>query len=126
MGDAKPTPVDVDAYIAGAGEDARRTLREVRAIVLATVPDAEEGISWGVPFYRHHGPLAGIAAYARHVSFGIDTPLPPDVRAAFEGAGYATGKKTVRIGFDQPVPADLVERVLREKARANEAARAGG
>ncbi len=114
----------VDDYIANAPEGARPKLREARAAVRAAVPEAEEGISWGVPFYRHHGLLAGFAAFRDHVSFGLSDALPGKVREALEGKGYATGKKTVQIRFDQEVPAGAIAEILRAKARANEAKRA--
>src|SRR4029079_16128305 len=67
---------DVDSYIAGVAEKAQPILEELRAIVRSTVPDVEEGISWGVPFYKHHGALGGSAVYTNHVSFGGAGELP--------------------------------------------------
>ena len=42
-------------------------------IIRSAVPDAEETISWPVPFYRRNGALGGYAAYKKHVSFGSDS-----------------------------------------------------
>ena len=64
-------PKDVDSYIANSASEARPILEELRKVIKSTVPDVEEGISWGVPFYRYHGALAGFAAYKNHVSFGV-------------------------------------------------------
>ena len=72
----------------------------------------EETISWGVPFYKFHGQLGGFATYKRHVSFGLARELPADDRRLLEEAGYATGKKTIQIKFDQAVPADAIRRLL--------------
>jgi hypothetical protein len=36
-----------------------------------TLTEAEMRISWNVPIYKHHGILAGFAAYKNHVSFGF-------------------------------------------------------
>jgi uncharacterized protein YdhG (YjbR/CyaY superfamily) len=117
---ATDPPPDVDAYIAAAPPEARPTLEELRSVIRSAVPGVEEGISWGVPFYRHHGALAGFAAYARHVSFGLAAALDAEDRRVLEDAGYRTGKKTVQIGFDQDVPAAAVSRMLAARARANE------
>jgi uncharacterized protein len=106
-------PPDVDSYIAAAAAESRPILDELRAVIKATVPGVEEGISWGVPFYKHHGPLAGFAVYKHHVSFGVATgELRSAERKALEKAGYVTGKKTIRIRFDQDVPADSIRRIL--------------
>jgi uncharacterized protein len=118
----KPKPEDVDSYIANSDERARPQLEEVRKIIKATVPDVEEGISWGVPFYRYHGALAGFAAYKNHVSFGLAADVLPDEdRTTLEEAGYMTGKKTIQIRFDQEAPTEVMKRALEAQARRNEA-----
>jgi uncharacterized protein YdhG (YjbR/CyaY superfamily) len=120
-------PGDVDSYIARSREEARPKLEELREIVRSTIPDAHEGISWGVPFYKHHGLLAGFSAYKNHVSFGVaDAVLPGEVRDELEDEGYVTGKKTIQIRFDQEVPTAAIERVLRTTAELNEARSAKG
>ena len=112
---------DVETYIANADDAARRVLEELRAIVLATIPDVEERISYGVPFYKHEGELAGFSVYPHHVSFGTAAAvLGDDDRKRLEDAGYKTGKKTIQIRFDQDVPAAAVEAALRAQVRLNE------
>ncbi len=104
-------PFDVDAYISSAGVDARPILEELRRIIKSLFPEAEERISWGVPFYWYRGPLCGYAAFKTHVSFGCDV-IPQRVRARLEGKGYRVGKKTVRIRLDQRVPAQEIREIL--------------
>ena len=111
---------DVDAYIATADGEARRVLEELRALVRSTIPEVEEWISYGVPFYKHHGELAGFAVYKHHVSFGTAAAVLDDEdRKVLKAAGYKTGKKTIQIGFDQQVPAAAVKRALEAQARLN-------
>jgi uncharacterized protein len=112
---------DVDSYIATADERARPVLEELRRIMKSTVPNVEESISWGVPFYRYHGALGGYAVYKNHVSFGAAGDLRREDREALEKDGYKTGKKTVQIGFDQKVPAAAIKRILKAQTKANEA-----
>ena len=119
---AKPT--DVDSYIADCAEEARPILEALRAIVKATIPAVEEGISWGVPFYRYHGALAGFAAYKNHVSFGLGAGvLGSNDRNQLERKDYKTGKRTIQVRFSQQVPARAIEHVLLATAKANEAER---
>ena len=119
----KPTPDDVDSYIAAADPEARGKLGDIRDVLRSSVPEAEEGISWGVPFYKYKGPLAGFAAYKKHVSLGFADELHGEDREALEREGFATGKKTMRIAFDQAVPAAAIGKLLRAQAAANEARR---
>lgn len=111
----------VDAFIAGAPAEARPKLRELRKIVKTTIPEAEEKISWGVPFYRYHGPLVGFSCFKNHVSFGLGlSGLRNEDRAILEKQGYATGKKVVQIGFSQKVPTAAIKRILKMQAKLNE------
>jgi uncharacterized protein YdhG (YjbR/CyaY superfamily) len=116
---------DVDAYIASADSEARPKLKEIRKLIKSTIPKAEEGISWGMPFYKYHGILAGFAAFKNHVSFGLVTVLQGKDRNMLEKRGYKTGKKTIQIGFDQKVPATVIKQILKAKAKMNAAKRVG-
>src|ERR1700754_11391 len=69
---AMPFDPRVDAYIASRAEFARPILEWLRARVHAAVPGAEEGIKWSMPFFSHDGrPLANMAAFKAHASFGF-------------------------------------------------------
>ena len=112
---------DVDSYIASSAREARPKLKEVREIIKSTIPKAEEGISWGVPFYKYHGVLAGFAAFKNHVTFGLVTVLQSKDRKMLEKKGYTTGKKTIQIKFNQKVPTTAIKQILKAKAKMNEA-----
>jgi uncharacterized protein YdhG (YjbR/CyaY superfamily) len=117
-------PKDVDSYIANSGREARPKLEELRKIIKSTIPKVEEGISWGVPFYKYHGALAGFATYKNHVSFGFSAPeLQSEDRKMLKEKGYITGKQTIQIKFDQKVPATAIKQILKAKAKMNEAKR---
>ena len=115
---------DVDVYIASSGREARPKLEEIRKIIKSTIPKVEEGISWGVPFYKYHGVLVGFAAFKNHVSFGFAAVLQSKDREMLEKKGYITGKKTIQIKFDQKVPTTAIKQILKAKAKMNEAKRA--
>ena len=112
---------DVDSYIANSGREARLKLKEIRKIIKLTIPKAEEGISWGVPFYKYHGVLAGFAAFKNHVSFGFcEIVIQSKDREMLGKKGYITGKKTIQIKFDQKMPATVIKQILKAKAKMNE------
>jgi uncharacterized protein YdhG (YjbR/CyaY superfamily) len=119
-------PEDVDAYIAASDKEARPNLEELRELIKSTIPTVEERISWGVPFYRYQGDLAGFAAYKNHVSFGIGAgALQSKEREMLEEKGYVTGKRTIQIKFEQKVPASAIKKILKARARQNETKRVG-
>ena len=116
---------DVDSYIANSGREASLKLKEIRKIIKSAVPKVEEGISWGVPFYKYHGVLAGFAAFKNHVSFGFcDIIIQNKDREMLEKKGYSIGKKTIQIKFDQKVPATVIKQILKTKVKINEDKRA--
>ena len=43
---------EVDEYLANLDEPKRTTLKELRQTIRSIVPEAEEGISYGMPAYR--------------------------------------------------------------------------
>lgn len=115
---------DVDAYIVSMDIAARPKLKEIRKIIKSTIPKVEEGISWGIPFYKYHGLLAGFAAFKNHVSFGFANVFQDTDRALLEKKGYKTGSKTIQIKFDQKVPTTAIKHMLKAKVVMNAAKRA--
>jgi|SRR3989344_1164793 len=115
---------NVDEYIANAPKEARSKLREVRVAIKLAVPKADEGISWGIPFYKFHSLLAGFASFKEHVTFGLCFVFQSKDCEMLEKKGYITGKKTIQIRFDQKVPTAWIKQVLQAQAKINEAKRA--
>ena len=61
----------VDAYIAKRAEFARPILERLRGDVHAGCPEVSETIKWGMPAFDYKGPLAGMAAFKQHATFGF-------------------------------------------------------
>ena len=62
----------VNTYIEGKAWFAQPILHHLRARVHAACPDAVETIKWGMPFFTLNGrPLANMAAFKEHASFGF-------------------------------------------------------
>jgi uncharacterized protein YdhG (YjbR/CyaY superfamily) len=111
------TVTDVEGYIEAARPEARRMLTELRRIVRAAAPRAEERISYGMPYYMYHGPLVGFAAFTRHVSlFGA---VMDEDRSRLEGYDVARG--TIRFPIGRPLPSALIRGLVAARARRNEA-----
>lgn len=54
----KKTPKNVDAYIETVPVETRARLSQLRRIIQAAAPGAEERISYGMPYYEYKGRLA--------------------------------------------------------------------
>ncbi len=76
----------VDVFIADANDFARPILEELRRRVHVNIPEIEETIRWGAPYFRYKGQLyAGMAAFKAHVGFGFWHPLMRDDDNSLEG-----------------------------------------
>ena len=110
---------NVDEFIASAPQEAQPKLHELRTLIKSTVPDATESISWGIPFYKYYGLLAGFTALKNHVDFGLAFQIDDQVRQNLKEQGYDSGKKTIKILFDQPIPTVIIKQILSARAKAN-------
>lgn len=112
---------NVDDYIEAAPQEARSHLAEIRAAVKSAVPEVEEGIKWGKPYYQHPaGMLSGYDAYKHHIGFEVwADKLPDDDRNKLEEKGYKTTKRTFHIRYDQEVPATIIKRMVKAQAKLN-------
>ena len=109
---------DVEAYLANVAEPARGTLEKLRATIRAAAPkDATEGMSYGMPAFRHKGALVAYAAFKKHCSFfPMSASLLDDF--AEDVKGYRTAKGTLQFPQDKPLPAALVKRINNVIVRA--------
>lgn len=124
---AKAGPESVGAYIARHPQGVRATLRRVRSIIRKALPGAEETISYQIPSYRLHGTyVIYFAGWKEHFSL---YPVTERVVARMERQlrPYQLSKGTVRFPLSQPVPARLIERIVKylgQEAADRAAARA--
>jgi uncharacterized protein YdhG (YjbR/CyaY superfamily) len=109
---------EIEAYLRGVDEPKREVLQALRGMILEIVPDAEEGISYGLPAFRVHGKVvAGFAAFKSHLSY---LPFSGSVLGQFEDdlRGYQMTKSSLHFPADRPLPKALVTKLL--KARLDE------
>ena len=103
---------EIDEYLAALDEPKRGTLSQLRATIAAIVPDAEQGISYGVPAFKLRGKtVAGFAAFTNHLSY---LPHSGSVfsRLAKETAGYDKTKGSLHFSVDTPLPENLVKKLV--------------
>lgn len=121
---AMPDHKTVDAYIAAQPEPARGVLERVRRAVRNALPKADETLSYKIPMYRLPGGVViYFAGWKQHYSL---YPATKQVVATLreELRPYEVNNKgTIRFPYDKPVPAGLIGRIakLRAKQVAEEA-----
>lgn len=103
---------EVDGYLDSVEEPKRTTLACLRQTILEILPDAEQGISYGVPAFKIRGKtIAGFAAFKSHLSY-----LPHSgsvfARPNEELAGYARSSGALRFDVDTPLPKELVWKLI--------------
>jgi uncharacterized protein YdhG (YjbR/CyaY superfamily) len=111
---SQPKTLTVDGYIDQFPADIQEILQRIRKMIREAVPQATEKIAYGMPGFYLNGPLAYFAAFKHHIGF---YPIPSGI-AAFQDelAGYKTSKGGVQFPLNQPVPYDLIVRIVRFRA----------
>ncbi len=115
------SPETIDAYIAGFPKETRERLQRLRQVILQVAPDAEEAMRYQMPTFRFAGKnLVHFAAFAHHIGF---YPTPSGI-AAFkkELSAYKQGKGSVQFPFDEPLPYDLVKKIVMYRVKETVAA----
>jgi uncharacterized protein YdhG (YjbR/CyaY superfamily) len=94
-------------------------LQELRAFIKAAAPGTTETISYAIPTFDLHGRhLVHFAGYAHHIGF-YPTGSGAD---AFrdELSAYPSGKGSVRFPLGEPLPWDLIGRIVAFRVEAVE------
>ncbi len=112
----------IDEYLSTLAADKRAALQDLRRMIRAAAPEAEECISYQLPAFRQKRVLVFFGATEDHCSLHMDSSTLDAHRA--ELAGYDTSKGTIRFHPDDPLPVALVRRLV--KARIAEVASSPG
>ena len=106
-------PATVDEYIRALPVDVQQIVEGLRSTIRDVVPGVGEKISYAMPTFTLDGlPLVHVAAWKKHI--GI-YPLPElDGPLADEVAPYRGAKDAMHLPLREPVPFELVGRVVAE------------
>ena len=103
---------DVGSYIAQFDDEVRVRLNTMRAIVRDVAPEAVESISYGIAGYKLDGrPLVYFAGYKNHIGF-YAIPITHE-KFAKDFSKYKQGKGSVQFPLEEPLPKELVRKVIR-------------
>ena len=104
-------PQNIEEYIAVQDAQVQPRLKEVRDILAEALPEAEERISWSMPTFWKGRNIIHFAAAKKHIGL-----YPGDgAIEAFkkELTGFDVSKGTIRLPYDQELPADLIAGIAR-------------
>ncbi|HEV2702042.1 MAG TPA: DUF1801 domain-containing protein [Steroidobacteraceae bacterium] len=105
----------IDEYLKGTPADRRQALEQLRAQILAIVPDAEECISYRIPAFRLKGDvIAGFCATVKGCSY---FPFSGSTLKTLAGdtRRYSQTKSALHFSPDDPLPAALVRKLLKTR-----------
>jgi uncharacterized protein YdhG (YjbR/CyaY superfamily) len=103
---------EMSDYIAGLDAPVRDLVERIRSRAVSLVPEAVEGVSYGMPALRYRdSPLLSVMSAKGHVGL---YPFSPQVVTAVEGEleGYSWSKGTIRFTPEHPLPESLVDRII--------------
>lgn len=107
----------IDEYIRSFPEDIQKLLKEVRAAINATAPDATEKISYQIPTFYLNGNLVHFAAFKKHIGF---YPTSSGISAfQDELKGYKSAKGSVQFPLNKPMPIALIKRIVKYRVKEN-------
>ena len=107
----------IDEYIAIYPEEVQKILEEIRKVIKASAPDAEETIKYRMPTFTLKGNLVHFAAFKQHIGF---YPTPSGIeKFKIELSAYEGAKGSVQFPLNQPIPFDLISKIVAFRVKEN-------
>lgn len=107
----------VDTYIGIFPKETQKLLKQIRTTIRKAAPKAEERISYGMPGYFLNGQLVFFAGYKNHIGFYATPTGHQEFKK--ELSVYKQGKGSVQFPIDEPLPLDLITRIVKFRVENN-------
>jgi uncharacterized protein YdhG (YjbR/CyaY superfamily) len=112
-------PKDIGSYISKFPADVQVILEKVRETIRRAAPEAKETISYMMPAFKQHGILVYFAAWDKHI--GMYPPISGNKTLEKAVARYAGPKGNLQFLLDEPIPYDLIERIVKLRMKQDSA-----
>ncbi|MBN2000280.1 DUF1801 domain-containing protein [candidate division KSB1 bacterium] len=109
---SRNSPEEVNAYLDNLPIDRKQALERLRKIILKTVPDCIQRVSYQIPIFRLKKDLVGIASQKNHCSFYT---MSPNLVNEMKNDLTELNVKGTTIHFDanEPIPEELVVKIIK-------------
>jgi uncharacterized protein YdhG (YjbR/CyaY superfamily) len=113
----------IDEYINTFPKGVQSILEKIRQTIRKVAPEAIEAISYQMPTFKLNGKyLVYFAAYKNHIGF---YPTPSGTEAfKKELSPYKAGKGSARFPLGEPIPYDLVKKIVMFRIKERQAEKA--
>ena len=110
-------PKTVDEYIDNFPDTQKAKLTELRKVIRTALPDTHEELKWGEPaIIDKNGMILIIfAGYKQHMNL-VATPSTKQAMGN-ELSDYKTGKGSIQLHYDKPLPIPLIESIVLYRAK---------
>lgn len=110
---AKSNPEEVNGYIGKFSGGQRARLQELRGIIQGVLPGATETLKWNQPAYVAEDGMI-LLVFSGHKQH-MNLVVTPSAKQAFEDElkDYKTGKGSVRLAYDKPLPKELIQKIVK-------------
>ncbi len=113
-----PNVETVDAYLATFPDKTKIILEHIRELIKNGASSATECIAYGMPAYKtFNKPLVYFAGYENHIGFYATPTGHSEFKT--ELAAYKQGKGSVQFPLNQPIPFDLISRIVEFRVQEN-------
>ena len=109
-------PKSVGEYMDTFSREQKTKLIELHTIIRATLPETDEALKWGSPATIDKDGMILIifSGHKQHINLVVT----PSKRQALENdlVNYETGKGSVKLSYDKPLPVALIKKIIRYRA----------
>lgn len=118
---SQTNPNSISEYIPRFSPEIQAVLNALADTIRAAAPGAQERLSYGMPSFFQEGVLVYFAMQTKHIGF---YPTPEALSAfAEELRAYKTSKGAVKFPLEQPIPLELVRKIVLHRISMNRAAK---
>jgi uncharacterized protein YdhG (YjbR/CyaY superfamily) len=107
----------VDEYISVFPQHVQVIMQQIRKTILQAAPGAQEVISYAMPGYKLNGSLVWFGGYKHHIGFYPSSSGISEFKDEF--SEYKWSKGAVQFPLDQPIPFDLIEKIVKFRVKEN-------
>jgi len=111
-------PSNISEYFATFPQATQEALEQIRKTIHKAAPEAEEVISYNMASFNLHGAvLVYFGGFKKHIGF---YPRVSAINAFHqELSGYKGQKGSVQFPLDQPMPLELITKIVKFRAQEN-------